>query len=198
MKAYVFREADIFNLLSSCLTEDYKKKFFVDTIQSYGVSLTGWLQCLLSMYVIAYQELTDASIGVTDYNRIYDAFDPLRVFMNKISHEYNPELTIHYAYPIDTVVSHHSDVTDGFSAHMYDDIYQMIEESLGLNPEWNDYQTCELPQVDVIEKLESFVEVAKFLVTSIDQIILPYRQPEVGVGVVFTTVRDCLVVYVDD
>lgn len=196
MKAYVFTEACIKNILGACLLEDHKTRYFQDIIYSNGISLVDYVQGVLTGYVSCYQSLAEVGMPATEHNRIYDSFEPVSRFIT--DDRYGQELLIQYVYPVDSTHHYLSDVNDMFSSYLYDDVYSMIEDSLGYEDIWDDTQKPLPPDQLIFENMEAFVETTKHVVKSIDAIILPVQFPLSAVSVVFAVKKDSLIAFVQD
>lgn len=200
VKLFTVTERDIKNIVSRSLMDEESKEHFLNLAAGCHDSLTNYTYGVLTNYADNYQSLVDAPLSVEEYNSIYQRFERLDAFLS--SGDTYDGLDVRLVYPMDTAVSYACEISDGFSSFLYDDMYNLMSGIEEAEISGTEYDTGEeedkeyvLANDRIVDRLETVTDMTKYIVSEIESIVLPMRQPEVGVPVFFTMKENNLLIF---
>lgn len=200
MKMFRVTERDILDIVKRSLIDDDSKDHFLKLAAGCHDGLANYTYGVLTNYAENYQSLVDAPLTIEEYNSIYERFEQLDSFLS--SDKTYEGLDVRLVYPMDTVVSHVCEISDGFSSFLYDDMFNLMSEIAETEISNAEYETEEegdkeyvLANDRIVDRLETVADMTKYIVSEIESIVLPMRQPEVGVPVFFTMKENNLLIF---
>lgn len=196
MRVYRISDRDLTHMLDLSLVDDYKKQFFIEMASLTSNGLARFIHTVFISYAVNYRNLHDVTLTTTEHNRIYDNFTPVAKFLAERDKLYNAEGgDIYYVNPAETIVDTIPHITNGFSPYMYDDFYVLADEMFN-NEDCTDILDY-ANEVNIQEKMESVVEIVKYLVREIETRVLPYGAVDQGTPLMFAVVGDQLLTFID-
>lgn len=188
MKVFVINNKDILDIINMSTESSEHLELLKGLIPSTGASMCGYMYNVLSLYLLNYVPLNDATLSIYEHNTIYEQFKDAAGWLDQCDSEIK---TVNH---IESMLGSGSvDYYGSFCSSMYEDLFQALSDhyvTVYGSRFVNDHHES------LSEDLERVAELTKYVAKEIESRYLSYQDVESNSNVLFGMKDSKLVVLV--